>query len=113
MRTKPRKPRNCYRDRTWLAAVHRAWRQRANLPDLDSLFATAMKEPDPMPNYVTCEITILGRKRPLRLPRFGPLDTTAAFDHLRYWRDHDEVSEAVAQQAATVLEAIAQVGRAP
>ena len=106
-RSRPHKPRNCYRDKTWLAAVHRAWRQRANLPDLDAQFVTALRE-EPVPNYITCELTILGRRRPLKLPRFGPTNVTAAVEQLRAWKEQDLISDAVAVQAARCLALIEQ-----
>ena len=63
-----------------------------------------------MPNYLTCEIVLVGRSRPLRLPRIGPANVVPALLALDHWRDEDEISEAVAGQAVAVLKAIERVG---
>jgi hypothetical protein len=104
-RTSPHKPPNAYRDRTWLAAVHRQWRQRANLPDLDQMFATAMTEP-PMQNDVELELTIRGRDRTLCLPRVSVANVTPALDRLDWYRRTAAADQRVLEQAEASLNAL-------
>ena len=64
-----------------------------------------------MPNFVTLEIVLVGRQRPLRMPRIGIMNVYPALQRIDDLREANEISEAVAAQAEGVLRAIDGVGR--
>jgi len=61
-----------------------------------------------MPNFCVVELRLLGRRKPQRLPRFGPLDVERAREGLVCLCEREEISDAVAAQAEVVLKAIEQ-----
>ena len=64
-----------------------------------------------MPGFLTCEITLVGRQRPLRLPRISVMNVYPALQRLDDLRAADEISDAVATQAESVLRAIDEIGK--
>ena len=107
-RTRPRRWRNCYRDRTWLAAVHRQWRIAAGLPDLDSMFNDMMRELDVAD--IQIEITLKGRERRLILPVLSPGNIESAVGRMAWWRQTGAADQRILDAADRVLDAISRVG---
>jgi len=44
-----------------------------------------------MPSFLTCEITLVGRHRPLRLPRIGVMNVEPALQRVDDLREADEI----------------------
>lgn len=101
------RPRNPYRSKPLLAAVHRAWMQRANLPDLDHAYRSIMTE-TAMTNDIELELTIRGRDRTLCLPRCAITNVSPALDRLDWFRRTAAIDQRVAERAEAALHSLAR-----
>ena len=107
-RTRPRKPRNPYRDPIWCRAVLRCWsRNQTTQADLDRMFSDALKEPT-MQNTLEIEITVKGRDRVHCLPRICPGNTEPAAARLDWLRRTSACDQVVLQEAERIITAIAK-----
>jgi hypothetical protein len=108
-RTRPRKPRNAYRDAIWQSAVLRCWTRNSGQADLDGMFNSMMQEIDM--GDVQIAITLKGRECRLSLPVLTPGNIEAALGRMDWWRktaaadqkvlDADRVLDAIAKASST------------